>query len=85
MQMEEINAAFELKVRAGMLNPITRHFADPNTAEDRMQDGLTLTWGMYHNYAIEKGVTLDDPIWVHACLQSVFDLRRQIVRASGTH
>ena len=80
MQAEELSRAFNDKIRRGMFNPVARHLSNPDTAEDRMQEGLALTWEMYQRYALEKGVVLDDAILVHACRQRAVDLSRQLVR-----
>ena len=85
MQMEEINAAFEEKVRAGMFNPVARHLTNPDTADDRMQEGLALNRKMYRDRIVNRGLVLDDAILVHACRQRACDLSRQLVRANGTH
>ena len=80
MQAEELSRTFNEKIRQGMFNPVARHLSNPDTAEDRMQEGLALTWEMYQRYALEKGVVLDDAILVHACRQRAVDLSRQLVR-----
>lgn len=85
MQMEEINAAFTEKVKAGMFNPVARHLTNPDTAEDRMQEALALTWEMYRDRIVNRDLVLDDGILVHACRQRACDLSRQLVRANGTH
>lgn len=54
MQMEEINAAFEQYVRAGIFAPVACHLTNPDTAEDRMQDALALTWEMYLDRIVDR-------------------------------
>ena len=80
----EINATFTEKVRAGMFAPVARHLTNPDTAEDRMQEALSLTWEMYRDRIVNRGLVLDDGILVHACRQRAVDLDRSFVRAEGT-
>ncbi len=80
----EINAAFTEKVRRGIFNPVARHLTNPDTAEDRMQEGLALTWEMYRDRIVNRNLVLDDGILVHACRQRAVDLARTFVR-DGSH
>jgi hypothetical protein len=84
MTEAEINAAFSEKVRAGMFAPVARHLTNLDTAEDRMQEALSLTWEMYRDRIVNRGLVLDDGILVHACRQRAVDLARSFVRADGT-
>lgn len=78
----DINAAFTEKVHRGIFNPVARHLANPNTAEDRMQEGLALTWDQYRRRA-EEGRVLDDALLVHIAKLKATDLGRSIVPAQG--
>jgi hypothetical protein len=44
MTLESIRSSFDQKVRSGIFNPILRHLAG-DIAEDRLQEGIGLTWG----------------------------------------
>jgi len=80
MQAEELSRSFNDKIRRGMFKSVARHLTNPDTAEDRMQEGLALTWEMYQRYALEKDVVLDDAVLVHACRQRACDHGRTLVR-----
>ncbi len=80
----EINVAFTEKVKAGMFAPVARHLTNPDTAEDRMQEALALTWEMYRDRIVSRDLVLDDGILVHACRQRAVDLARTFVR-DGSH
>ena len=80
----EINAAFAEKVQRGIFNPVARFLTNPDTAEDRMQEGLALTWEMYRDRIVNRDLVLDDGILVHACRQRAVDLARTFVR-DGSH
>jgi ATP/maltotriose-dependent transcriptional regulator MalT len=84
MTEAEINAAFSEKVQRGMFAPIARFLTNADTAEDRMQEALALTWEMYRDRIVNRDVVLDDAILVHACRQRAVDLGRTLVRAGGT-
>ncbi len=47
MQLQEIRESFDQKVRRGMFDPVGRHLSNPDTAEDRLQEGLAQTWELY--------------------------------------
>ena len=80
MTAAEIRAAFDEKVRRGMFDPVARHLANPDTAEDRMQEALALTWEMYQDRIVNRSLVLDDAILVHAAKQRACDLSRHLVR-----
>lgn len=80
MHAEEINREFEAKVRKGIFKPVMRHLTNSDTAEDRMQEALALTWEMYRDRIMNRGLVLDDGILVHACRQRAVDLNRNFVR-----
>jgi hypothetical protein len=77
----DLRAAFENKVRAGIFNPVAR-FLPEDVREDRLQEGIALTWAMYQRYA-ERGELLDDAILVHACRLKATDPSRYLARADG--
>jgi len=79
----EINRAFEEKVKRGIFRPVARHLTSQATAEDRMQEGLCMTWLAYRHYALNKNRTLDDGILVHSCRQRAVDLDRRFVGKAG--
>ena len=85
MKIEDITKTFGEEVRRGMFRPVARHLTNPDTAEDRMQEGLALTNEMYQRYALEKDVILDDGNLLHACRQRAVDLSRQLVRDGKRH
>ena len=78
--MENINEAFEARIRSRMFAPVERHLTNGATREDRMQDALALTWQIYKRKA-EQGVVLDDALLVHAWRCRAVDLNRHIVPA----
>lgn len=80
MQLEELNAAFTEKVKRGMFDPVARHLTNPDTAEDRMQEALALTWEMEQDRIVNRGLVLDDAILVHAAKQRAGDMSRHLVR-----
>ena len=84
MHADEINMAFEEKVRRGMFAPVARHVANHPDPEDRLQDALCQVWLMYRDRIIERDLVLDDPILVHACRQRAVDLARHFVPSGGT-
>jgi hypothetical protein len=84
MTEAEINAAFSEKVQRGMFAPIARFLTNADTAEDRMQEALALTWEMYKDRILNRGLVLDDGILVHACRQRAVALDRTLVRSGGT-
>jgi DNA-directed RNA polymerase specialized sigma24 family protein len=77
----DLRAAFENKVRAGIFNPVAR-FLPEDVREDRLQEGIALTWAMYQRYA-ERGELLDDRILVHACRLKATDPSRYLASADG--
>ena len=83
MNQQQLNEAFTTKVRRGIFNPVRRHIKIEHEAEDRWQDALAQTWGMYCRYAMEKGTILEDAILVHSCRQRAIDLDRRFVGTLG--
>ena len=79
----DIKTEFEEKVRRGIFRPVARHLTNPNTAEDRMQEAVCMTWDTYRRYAEEKGKILDDALLVHICRLKATDLDRHFVPANG--
>jgi hypothetical protein len=81
MNLDSIRSSFDQKVRAGIFNPIRRHLAS-DIAEDRLQEGIGLTWAMYLR-AAEQGKELDDALLVHSCRLRAADLGRFVAPADG--
>lgn len=81
MNDTDIRAAFEEKVRRGIYDPIRRHLP-VHVAEDRLQEGLGLTWKLFADHA-EKGELLDDALLVHACRLRAVAPSRSVVPADG--
>ena len=81
----EINEAFTEKVKAGMFAPVERFLTNPDTAEDRLAEGIALTFEMFKDRIVNRDLVLDDGILVHAAKQRACDLARQLVRAGGHH
>jgi hypothetical protein len=73
--------AFAAKVRKGIFRPVLRHLPE-HVAEDRLQEGVCLTYEMYARYA-ERGVVLDDAVLVHSCRQRATDPGRRFVKHAG--
>jgi len=73
--------AFAAKVRKGIFRPVLRHLPE-HVAEDRLQEGVCLTYEMYVRYA-ERGVVLDDAVLVHSCRQRATDPGRRFVKHEG--
>jgi hypothetical protein len=63
-----------------MFDPVARHLTNPDTAEDRMQEALSLVFEMYQDRIINRDLVLDDAILVHAAKQRACDLSRHLVR-----
>ncbi len=84
MTETEIKKTFDEKVRNGVFNPVARHLDNANTAEDRLQTAIALTWMMYHRYATQKDKVLSNGILVHSCKQRAVDLNRDFVPANGS-
>jgi hypothetical protein len=84
MTHAEINKKFDEKVRGGMFNPVARFLTDANSAQDRLQIAIALTWAMYSRYILEKNRELSDGILVRSCKQRAVDLDRDFVPANGT-
>ena len=81
MNSDELRLAFDAKVRKGIFAPVGRHLPD-DVREDRLQDGICMTWAMFERYA-ERGEVLNDAILVHACRLRATDASRYYVPADG--
>ena len=80
MTTSEIRNAFNDKVRRGMFSPVARHlYVD---TEDRLQEGIALTWAWY-SPAAQRGHAPDDALLVHHCHVRAMDLSRQLA-SDGT-
>jgi len=84
MNQQQLNEVFEDKVRRGIFDPVRRHIRIEHEAEDRWQDAVAQTWGMYKRYALEKDTVLSDAILVHSCRQRATDLNRRFVGTLGS-
>ena len=73
--------SFGVKVAAGMFNPVARHLRE-DIRDDRLADGIGLTFVMFMRYA-ERGVVIDDALLVHACHMRAIDLSRRVAGAHG--
>jgi len=58
----------------------TRHITNPDTAEDRMQEALSLVFEMYQDRIVNRSLVLDDGILVHAAKQRACDMSRHLAR-----
>ena len=74
-------AKFEGHVRKGIFQPVARHIT--HDTEDRLQDAICQTWGMYRRNA-ERGKDLNPAILVHACRRRAKDIGRHFANG-GTH
>lgn len=81
--MDKITQEFNDKIKAGMFRPVARYLTNPQTAEDRMQEGLALTWHQFYRNAHERGKILSDAILVHACRLRATNLSRHIEDTKG--
>ena len=79
MTQEQITTQFAAKVARGIFNPVARHLKGPE-AEDRLQEGLALTYESYRHYILDHGKVLEDGILVHSCRQRAVDLTRHFVK-----
>jgi hypothetical protein len=78
MMIQEIKAAFEKKVRAGIFRPVIRHITG-NDPEERLAEAVAMTFELYARKA-KAGVVLDDAVLVHHCRLRAVDLGRQLVK-----
>ncbi len=83
MTQEDVNMAFEEKVKKRIFDPVSRFLTDASTSEDRLQTALCLTWLMFSVYALNKGKILSDGILVHHCKLRAVDLDRNFCPADG--
>jgi hypothetical protein len=81
-QVSSPQDVFGNKVAAGIFDPVARHLRE-DIREDRLADGIGLTFEMYLRYA-DRGVILDDAILVHACHMRAIDLSRRLAGAAGS-
>jgi hypothetical protein len=81
MTQLEIRTSFDQKVRSGMFRSVTRRL-HTDTAEDRSQEALALTYQNFKRHA-EQGTILDDAVLVYSARQRAEDLGRQIVPCGG--
>ena len=70
------------KVAAGIFDPVARHLRD-DLREDRLADGIGLTFETFMRYA-ERGVVMDDALLVHHCRLRAIDLSRRVAGSEGT-
>jgi hypothetical protein len=75
MELQNARTKFEHHVRAGIFAPVARHLG--HDADDRMQEGMALTWRLYRNHA-ERGRELEPALLVHACRLRAIDLSRNL-------
>jgi hypothetical protein len=75
MELQNARTKFERHVRAGIFAPIARHLG--RDADDRMQEGVALTWKLYREQA-ERGRELEPALLVHACRLRAQDLSRNV-------
>lgn len=79
---EELNHAFEKKIRKKIFDPVKRFLSNPATASDQFQEGLAATWLTYHRYT-SKGVVLDDALLIIKCRWVATDLNRRFAGTVG--
>jgi hypothetical protein len=82
MTEQQIRSAFEEKVRRGIFRPISRHISRASDIEERLSEGIALTYELYARHA-RQGVFLDDALLVHHCRLRAADPGRHLVR--GEH
>jgi len=80
---QEVNEAFEDRLRRKIFHPVKRHILIEHEVEDRWADAVAQTWAMFSRYATEKGCILPDAVLVHSCKQRACDLNRRFVGTQG--
>ena len=75
MDLQAVRSRFENHVRSGMFKPVARHLG--HDADDRMQEGVALTWKLYRDQA-ERGHDVEPALLVHACRLRARDLSRNL-------
>ena len=74
MDVQQARTRFDDHIRRGIFAPIARHIRND---EDRLQEGLALTWKLYRKQA-ELGHDVEPAILVHACRLRARDLSRTL-------
>ena len=75
MDLQATRTKFDDHIRRGIFAPIARHLG--HDGEDRMQEGMALTWRLYREHA-ERGRELEPALLVHACRLRAQDLSRTL-------
>ena len=79
----DVKRSFALKVARGMFNPVARHLRQ-DIAEDRLAEGIAMTFELYAKNAAE-GRVIPDAILVQACHMRAIDLSRRVAGSQGCH
>jgi hypothetical protein len=79
----DVKRSFALKVARGMFQPIARHLRQ-DIAEDRLAEGIAMTFELYAKNAAE-GRVIPDAILVQACHMRAIDLSRRVAGSQGCH
>jgi len=74
MDLQAVRTRFDDHIRHGIFRPVARHIRND---EDRMQEGMALTWRLYLEQA-ERGNDVEPALLVHACRLRAQDLSRNL-------
>ena len=77
----DVKRSFALKVARGMFQPIARHLRQ-DIAEDRLAEGIAMTFELYAKNAAE-GRVIPDAVLVQACHMRAIDLSRRVAGSQG--
>ena len=79
----QLRSAFNKKVQRGIFQRGVARYLHPDIAEERLQEGISLTWRLYHDRFVDRGEVVPDAVLVVACRRRACERHRSVVVANG--